>query len=154
MLSPPTSSLPHDTVKRRSQEAPHQSSAAAIHARAIIPPSPSSHPASRSSERGQVVRPLVLQVIQGVLDKTVRYSHEAQGSRHPALDDPNGEWASGEQGNRVTEARVCESGDHSAMEDGQAGPWMVPGGGEDRKKEGTTEMKGGNQEGGEGSEGG
>ena len=40
------------------------------------------------------------------------------------------------------------------MEDGQAGPWRVPGGGEDRKKEGTTEMKGGNQEGGEGSEAG
>ena len=38
------------------------------------------------------------------------------------------------------------------MEDGQAGLWRVPGGGEDRKKEGTTEMKGGNQEGGEGSE--
>ena len=44
------------------------------------------------------VRPLVLQVIQGVLDKTVRYSHEAQGRRHPALDDPNGEWGKGRPG--------------------------------------------------------
>ena len=40
------------------------------------------------------------------------------------------------------------------MEDGQAGLWRVLGGGEDRKKGGTTEMEGGNQEGGEGSEGG
>ena len=109
MLLPPTSSLPQDTMKRRSQEAPHQSSAAAIHARAIIPPSPSSHPASRSGERGQIVRPLVLQVIQGVLDKTVRYSHKAQGSHHPALDDPNGgvgKWRrTGEQSNRGSSLR-------------------------------------------------
>ena len=34
------------------------------------------------------------------------------------------------------------------MEDGQAGPWRVPGGGQNRKKGGTTEMEGGNQEGG------
>ena len=83
------------------------------------------------------VRPLVLQVIQGVLDKTVRYSHKAQGSHHPALDDPNGgvgKWRrTGEQRN---EGSNRECGDHSAMEDGQAGLWRGLGGGEDRKKGG------------------
>jgi len=37
-VSPPRSSLPQGTMKRRSQEAPHQSSAAAIHAIAMISP--------------------------------------------------------------------------------------------------------------------
>ena len=61
-----------------------------------------------------------------------------------------GEWASGgEQGNRGMRARIENVGTILRWRMAR----RVCGGGEDRKKGGTTEMKGGDQEGGRGSEG-
>jgi len=70
------------------------------------------------------VRPLVLQVIQEFWTSQRGYSDKAQGSHHPALDDPNRGWGKGTEEKWLEFERV---GDHSGMEDGQAGPWRVPG---------------------------